>query len=65
MAAATPNLQVGQEGVVWASAAVLGEDACDVAARGHLANAGGAGTLTDVGGAVPRGGEQSPKCECT
>ena len=36
-----------------ASAAMLGEEACDVAARGHLADAGGAGAPTGMGALCP------------
>ena len=53
-----PNLQAGQEEEVRAPAAVIGEVACVVAARGAAAS-------MDVGAAVIRAGEQRPKCECT
>lgn len=72
--AATTNLQPAQEGVVWASPAVIDVDASGVAGVGVLADAAAAGAWrdataaaawSDAGGAVLPGGEQRPKCGCT
>ena len=60
-----PNLQAGQEEEVRAPTAVLGEDACAVAAQACAVDAGGAAASTDVGAAVLRAGEQRVKYECT